>query len=195
MKFTITLFLLMPLMALGQDSKFIKQAKRQDTLLNFKSENGNISFVKVYAADGLSTTMIKNNLVSMLSAKAKIKLSGQIFTENSIYGELNGFSNMDDADFRNKVRELGYIYPGEWTPLRFGIFGKIVIDIKDQKYRVTITDMSYGNEDYKFKFNDFMEKKGYWRDLKNEKSYNQIIEGNLIISKLFDLKNYKKEDF
>lgn len=195
MKFIITLFLLMPLMTLAQDSKFIKQTKRQDTLLNFKSENGMISFVKVYTASEWSATMIKDNLVSMLSAKAKIKLNGQNFTENAIYGELDGFSNMDDVGFSNKIKESGTIFIGGWAPLRVGIFGKIVIDIKDHKYRVTLTDMSYGQADYKFKFNDFMEKGGYWRDLKNEKSYGQIVEGNLIISTLFDLKNYKKEDF
>jgi len=197
---TILLFLLTPSLLYGQQSivnqpKFKKQTSPSDTLLNFVSTNDKISFVKIYSVDGIKSAEIKQRLINQLSSRSNVKLNGQNFTEQSIFGELIGYKNMDDAAFSKKTRENSSIFISGWTPLTQGLQGKVVVDVKDGKYRVTITEMWYASGGFKFSFDDYMHRKGFWNEAKNEKQFIQLVEGVQIISNIFDISNYKKDDF
>lgn len=152
----VLFFLLFASLCQAQLSVSFKK-KKTETIKFQKNENGKIIFYEVVAADSIPRdTLWKNAMIWVKNALSE--KSDKITFENQLYGTIEAETSM-----------MLYV-PSIITKMPHGkLTYKIILDIKDRKYRYTFTDFifQYYQQDRKdFKYKPV---KGSYRPLEKEK--------------------------
>ena len=125
MKTLIFALLLLPALAFGQTS-------------NFHLSEGVMQYRNIFTYDSLNV----DNLESRLKASLPVVygLSNIQFESGLIRGDIKALT----ANYK----QYGATWAGSWLMLGYPMDGKFLIEIKDGKYRLTVTDLSLKGPQY-----------------------------------------------
>lgn len=160
MKKIITIFLLLPLGAFAQIPDSV-----QVVLANYTVSERTVTYSKVYDVPGKSAAEIKNILVSSFSGVPRVTLNQNTISDNQVVGTL--------TDHMINFRKYG----GKWGTtsiwVQYPISGKFTFQIKDNKYRVVVTDIiSTASPALIYSFNaDFATKENTLRGVSSKTGY------------------------
>lgn len=167
------------------------------SLENFVIENNSVVYKKVFELPNQTETELKKNILSFISKVPNVSNVRVIGDE--IFGDIN--------NLKVNYSKYGGSYMTTLILLNHSMFGKLIVQTKDNKYRVLIKDIYFIDDvsllsmttkkemDNRTNFTDFITKNG-----RSEfRSGNTIIKGigymNSYFTELFTYSNTIKENW